>query len=61
MEMEELVMRCLGLLSGGDAEGDKDGSWESGGGGGGIRRRRSGGVVLAVVAEEEAKGREIGA
>ena len=26
LEMEELVRRCLGLLSGGDAGGDEDGS-----------------------------------
>ena len=46
LETEELVRRCLGLLSGGVAWGGEDGSGgsgsDSGGGGGGIRRRRGG-------------------
>lgn len=47
LEMEELVRRCLGLLSGGDAGGDKDGS---------------GGVgVIVVVAGVGSGGEEVAA
>src|ERR1700722_4620044 len=48
-ETEELVRRCLRLLSGGDNGGDEEGSGGSGsdsgggGGGGGMRKRRSAG------------------
>jgi hypothetical protein len=50
LEVKELVRRCLGPLSGGDAGGDECGSDSSG----------SGVVLAAAAEEEEAEKREIG-